>query len=152
MITQSTADAVARARARGAPVVAVGTTTARALESAADPARPGHVRAASEETRLLIQPGYAFRVVDALFTNFHLPCSTLLAMVTAFGGGPSAAMDSGPRDRSATIGKRRDFPRAGIGMASCSAGRLSLPRLIEFRRSHSYRTSSSTLHRLGSSQ
>jgi S-adenosylmethionine:tRNA ribosyltransferase-isomerase len=85
-ITQSTADAVARARARGAPVVAIGTTTARALESAAHPTLPGHVRATSEETRLLIQPGYAFRVVDALFTNFHLPCSTLLAMVTAFGG------------------------------------------------------------------
>lgn len=85
-ITQSTADAVARARARGAPVVAVGTTTARALESGADPARRGHVRAASEETRLLIQPGYTWRVVDTLFTNFHLPSSTLLAMVTAFGG------------------------------------------------------------------
>jgi S-adenosylmethionine:tRNA ribosyltransferase-isomerase len=85
-ITQSTADAVARARARGAPVVAVGTTTARALESAADRGRPGHVRATSEETRLLIQPGYAWQVVDTLFTNFHLPCSTLLAMVTAFGG------------------------------------------------------------------
>jgi S-adenosylmethionine:tRNA ribosyltransferase-isomerase len=77
---------VARARARGAPVVAIGTTTARALESAADPAHPGQVRATSNETRLLIQPGYAWRVVDTLFTNFHLPCSTLLAMVTAFGG------------------------------------------------------------------
>ncbi len=57
-VTQSTADAVASARARGAPVVAVGTTTVRALESAADPTRPGHVRATSDETRLLIQPGY----------------------------------------------------------------------------------------------
>jgi S-adenosylmethionine:tRNA ribosyltransferase-isomerase len=85
-ITQSTADAVARARARGAPIVAIGTTTARALESAADPTHPGHVRATSDETRLLIQPGYPWRVVDTLFTNFHLPCSTLLAMVTAFGG------------------------------------------------------------------
>lgn len=79
-------DAVERARARGAPVIAVGTTTVRALESAADPERPGHVVPVSAETRLLIQPGYAFRVVDQLFTNFHLPRSTLLAMVCAFGG------------------------------------------------------------------
>ncbi len=86
VISQSTADAIARARARGSPVVAVGTTTARALESGADPERPGHVRVASEETRLLIQPGYAWRVVDALLTNFHLPRSTLLALVCSFGG------------------------------------------------------------------
>jgi len=85
-VTQSTADAIANARALGAPVFAVGTTTARALESAADPARPGHVRALSDETRLLIQPGHDWRVVDGLFTNFHLPRSTLLALVCAFGG------------------------------------------------------------------
>ena len=85
-VTQSTADAIASARARNAPVIAVGTTTVRALESAADPLRPGHVRAVNEETRLLIQPGYDWRVVDGLFTNFHLPRSTLLAMVCAFGG------------------------------------------------------------------
>ena len=86
VISQSTADAIAGARARGAPVVAVGTTTVRALESAADPERPGHVRAVNGETRLLIQPGYRFRVVDVLLTNFHLPRSTLLALVCAFGG------------------------------------------------------------------
>lgn len=78
--------AIAAARDRGAPVVAVGTTAVRALESAADPARPGHVRASAGETRLLIQPGYRFRVVDALMTNFHLPRSTLLALVFAFAG------------------------------------------------------------------
>jgi S-adenosylmethionine:tRNA ribosyltransferase-isomerase len=77
---------VAAARARGAPVVAIGTTVVRALESAADPAAPGHVRPFQGETRLLIQPGYAFRVVDALFTNFHQPKSTLLALVAAFAG------------------------------------------------------------------
>src|SRR5262249_47955395 len=77
---------VARARERGAPVVAIGTTAVRALESAADPERPGHVRPFRGETRLLIQPGYAFRVVDALFTNFHQPKSTLLALVAAFAG------------------------------------------------------------------
>ncbi len=85
-VSQSTADAIASARARGAPVVAIGTTTVRALESAADPDRPGQVRPSSGETRLLIQPGYAWRVVDALLTNFHLPRSTLLALVCAFGG------------------------------------------------------------------
>jgi S-adenosylmethionine:tRNA ribosyltransferase-isomerase len=84
VVTQATVDAVARARARGAPVVAVGTTTVRALESAADPARPGHLRAFDGDTRLLIQPGYSWAVVDALLTNFHLPRSTLLAMVCAF--------------------------------------------------------------------
>ncbi len=77
---------VERARARNAPVVAIGTTVVRALESAADPERPGHVRPFRGETRLLIQPGYAFRVVDALFTNFHQPRSTLLALVAAFAG------------------------------------------------------------------
>jgi S-adenosylmethionine:tRNA ribosyltransferase-isomerase len=78
--------AVAEARARSAPVVAVGTTVVRALESARDPDRPGHVLAGSRETRLLIQPGYSFGVVDALLTNFHAPRSTLLALVGAFIG------------------------------------------------------------------
>jgi S-adenosylmethionine:tRNA ribosyltransferase-isomerase len=86
IVLQSTADAVAGARSRGAPVVAVGTTTARALESAADPLRPGHVLASDSETRLLVQPGYRWRIVDGLLTNFHLPRSTLLALVCALGG------------------------------------------------------------------
>lgn len=87
-ITRNTARAIARARERGAPVVAVGTTVVRALESAADPDREGHVLPMSGDTRLLIQPGYRFRVVDMLLTNFHLPKSTLLAMVCAFAGTP----------------------------------------------------------------
>jgi len=78
--------AVAAARDRGAPVVAVGTTVVRALESAADPKAPGHVRCLRGETQLLIQPGYRFSVVDALLTNFHVPRSTLLALVSAFAG------------------------------------------------------------------
>jgi S-adenosylmethionine:tRNA ribosyltransferase-isomerase len=78
--------AVARARQRGAPVLAVGTTVVRALESAKDEERPGHVRPCAEETRILIQPGYRFAVVDRLLTNFHLPKSTLLALVSAFAG------------------------------------------------------------------
>lgn len=85
-VSDALADAVAAARERGAPVVAVGTTAVRSLESAADPARDGRVRACSGETRLLIQPGHRFRVVDALLTNFHLPKSTLIALVSAFAG------------------------------------------------------------------
>jgi S-adenosylmethionine:tRNA ribosyltransferase-isomerase len=85
-VSGETAACIDRARARGAPVVAVGTTVVRALESAADPERLGAVRALSGETQLLIQPGHRFRVVDALVTNFHLPGSTLLALVYAFGG------------------------------------------------------------------
>jgi S-adenosylmethionine:tRNA ribosyltransferase-isomerase len=79
-------DAVARARARNAPVVAIGTTVVRALESAADAEFPGRVRPFRGQTRLLIQPGYSFSVVDALLTNFHQPRSTLLALVSAFAG------------------------------------------------------------------
>lgn len=82
---------IASARGRSAPVVAVGTTVVRALESARDPYRPGHVRALEGETRLLVQPGYQFGVVDALLTNFHAPRSTLLALVSAFAGPRRAA-------------------------------------------------------------
>lgn len=85
-VPPSTVEAIARARDRGSPVVAVGTTVVRALESAADPERLGFVLPKSGETRLLIQPGYVFRVVDALLTNFHLPRSTLLSLVFAFAG------------------------------------------------------------------
>jgi S-adenosylmethionine:tRNA ribosyltransferase-isomerase len=85
-VSAALGDAVARARARGGPVVAVGTTVVRALESAANPDAPGLVQPRSELTRLLIQPGYRFRVVDALLTNFHAPRSTLLALVSAFAG------------------------------------------------------------------
>lgn len=81
-----TARQIEEARARHAPVVAVGTTSVRALESAADPERPGCVLPGTGNTRLLIQPGYQFRVVDALLTNFHLPKSTLLALVAAMAG------------------------------------------------------------------
>lgn len=80
------ASQIRAARARNAPVVAVGTTVVRALESAADAGRAGEVRPFQGSTRLLIQPGYRFRVVDALLTNFHQPRSTLLALVSAFAG------------------------------------------------------------------
>lgn len=77
---------IANARARGGKIVAIGTTVVRALESARDEDRPGHVRTLSGSTDLLIQPGYRFSVVDRLLTNFHQPRSTLLALVSAFAG------------------------------------------------------------------
>ena len=82
-IPQSTVDAIAAARAAGGRVVAVGTTALRALESAA---AAGELRAGAAETRLFIVPGYRFRVVERLVTNFHLPRSTLLMLVSAFAG------------------------------------------------------------------
>lgn len=85
-ISPALVDAVARARHRNKPVIAIGTTAVRALESAACPEREGHVQPKRGSTRLLIQPGYSFRVVDSLLTNFHLPRSTLLALVAAFAG------------------------------------------------------------------
>lgn len=84
-VSAALAAAVQRARARGAPVMAIGTTVVRALESAAADGE-GLIRECAEETRILIQPGYRFRVVDRLLTNFHLPKSTLLALVCAFAG------------------------------------------------------------------
>jgi len=75
--------AVDAARRRGGRVVAVGTTVVRALESAA---AGGELEPFSGETQLFITPGYRFRVTDALLTNFHLPASTLLMLVSAFGG------------------------------------------------------------------
>lgn len=85
-VSRALASAIARTRERGGKVLAIGTTVVRALESARDPQRPGHVRPCAGETRLLIQPGYGFGVVDRLLTNFHLPKSTLLALVCAFAG------------------------------------------------------------------
>lgn len=85
-IGEALAEQVSEIRREGGRVVAVGTTVVRALESASEPARPGHVRAGSGVTQLLIQPGYRFRIVDALLTNFHQPRSTLLALVAAFVG------------------------------------------------------------------
>jgi S-adenosylmethionine:tRNA ribosyltransferase-isomerase len=82
-VSPALVEAVAATRARGGRVVAVGTTVARALESSA---AAGELAAGSGDTRLFITPGYAFRVVDALITNFHLPESTLLMLVAAFAG------------------------------------------------------------------
>ena len=78
------ARAVGRARQEGGRVVAVGTTTVRTLEAAA--AADGGVRPGEAETGLFITPGYRFRVVDALITNFHAPRTSLIALVAAFAG------------------------------------------------------------------
>jgi len=76
--------AIDATRARGGRVVAVGTTSLRALESASD--EQGRLREGESGTRLFITPGYRFKVVDLLLTNFHLPESTLLMLVSAFAG------------------------------------------------------------------
>ncbi|MGZ8993002.1 MAG: tRNA preQ1(34) S-adenosylmethionine ribosyltransferase-isomerase QueA [Burkholderiaceae bacterium] len=84
-IPEPAAQAVNAARAAGRRVVAVGTTSLRALESAARGLEPA-VLAGAAETALFITPGYRFRIVDLLLTNFHLPKSTLLMLVSAFAG------------------------------------------------------------------
>lgn len=75
-----------RARSRGGRVIAIGTTVVRALESAARAAQSGRLEPFCGDTELFILPGYRFRAVDALITNFHLPRSTLLMLVCAFAG------------------------------------------------------------------
>jgi len=83
-VPRATADAIAETRASGGRVIACGTTVTRALEAAAGP--DGHVRPGAGATDLFIRPGYRFRIVDGLVTNFHLPRSTLLVLVAAFAG------------------------------------------------------------------
>jgi S-adenosylmethionine:tRNA ribosyltransferase-isomerase len=85
-VPAATADAVRRTRAAGGRVVAVGTTTVRALEASAAASDDGLPRPGAARTDLLIAPGYLVRVVDVLLTNFHLPRSTLLALVSALAG------------------------------------------------------------------
>ena len=82
-IPEATVAAIAETRSRNGRVIAVGTTSLRALESAA---RDGELRCGKRETDIFITPGYRFKVVDRLITNFHLPKSTLLMLVSAFAG------------------------------------------------------------------
>jgi S-adenosylmethionine:tRNA ribosyltransferase-isomerase len=83
-IPLETADKIGAAKREGRRVIAVGTTTTRALESAAEASRS--VTAGDLRAGVFIVPGFRFRVVDAMLTNFHLPRSTLLMLVSAFAG------------------------------------------------------------------
>jgi S-adenosylmethionine:tRNA ribosyltransferase-isomerase len=88
-VPRSACDAIAAARARKGRVIAVGTTAVRCLETAA---QGGSLKPFSGDSRIFIYPPYQFRVVDAMITNFHLPESTLLMLVSAFAGrGPMLA-------------------------------------------------------------
>ena len=84
LVTAETAVALNETRARGGRLIAVGTTSLRLLESAA--AEDGTIRPFADETSIFITPGYRFRTADALMTNFHLPRSTLMMLVSAFAG------------------------------------------------------------------
>jgi len=84
VVSEATAEALNKVRARGGRIVSVGTTSLRLLESAAD--KDGIIQPWSGATDIFITPGYAFRAVDALMTNFHLPRSTLFMLVSAFAG------------------------------------------------------------------
>lgn len=117
IVGDDVAEAVSRARSRGAPIVALGTTVVRALESAIDPERPRHVRATSGMTRLLLQPGDPIHIADRMLTNFHLPRSTLLALVGAFSG-----LDRIKAAYAEAITKRYRFYSYGDAMLLSRAG------------------------------
>ena len=87
-VSEEVAEKINAAKKAGKKVVAVGTTTIRTLESAAD--ENGEVRAGSRWTNIFIYPGYKFKVVDKLITNFHLPKSTLLMLISAIMGRENA--------------------------------------------------------------
>ena len=108
VIPQETVDAIAATRAAGGRVIAVGTTSMRALEAAA---QDGPLEAGSGETEIFILPGFHFQVVDALITNFHLPKSTLMMLVSAFAG-----MDSIRRAYAHAVEQRYRFFSYGDAM------------------------------------
>ena len=85
-VPQDVVDAVLAAKARGSRVVAVGTTSVRSLESAAQAAKSELIEPFFGDTQIFIYPGYQYKVIDALVTNFHLPESTLIMLVSAFAG------------------------------------------------------------------
>ena len=84
MISEEAAEKINAAKARGGRVICVGTTSCRTIESAAD--EEGHLKACSGWTEIFIYPGYTFKVLDGLITNFHLPESTLIMLVSALAG------------------------------------------------------------------
>ena len=83
-ISQEAADKINTAKDKGGRIICVGTTSARTLESAAD--EGGHLKACSGNTEIFIYPGYRFKILDCLLTNFHLPESTLIMLVSALAG------------------------------------------------------------------
>jgi S-adenosylmethionine:tRNA ribosyltransferase-isomerase len=107
-VPPETVEAIERARANSRRVMAVGTTSLRALETAA---ASGQLKPGYGETKLFVIPGYDFRVVDRLLTNFHLPKSTLLMLVSAFGG-----MDNIRRAYHHAIAERYRFFSYGDAM------------------------------------
>jgi S-adenosylmethionine:tRNA ribosyltransferase-isomerase len=114
VIPEATAAAIARAKREGRPVLAVGTTVVRTLEAAAD--AQGQLEPSAGSTAIFIYPPYRFRVVDALLTNFHLPRSTLLALVMAFAGETTTR-----RAYQAAIAERYRFFSYGDAMLIQSA-------------------------------
>ena len=113
-VPQATVDAIEGARNKGGRVLAVGTTTLRALETAA---AGGELMPGRGDTRLFVLPGFRFRVVERLLTNFHLPKSTLLMLVSAFGG-----MDNVRRAYRHAIEQRYRFYSYGDAMLIERAG------------------------------
>ncbi|MBE6888871.1 MAG: tRNA preQ1(34) S-adenosylmethionine ribosyltransferase-isomerase QueA [Ruminococcaceae bacterium] len=85
-VPEETAEKIAECKARGGRVIAVGTTSCRTLESAAGMSESGEIIACSADTGIFIYPGYKFKAIDGLITNFHLPESTLIMLVSAFMG------------------------------------------------------------------
>ncbi len=85
-IPEETAKKIAECKARGGRVIAVGTTSCRTLESAANMSENGEITACAADTGIFIYPGYTFKAIDGLITNFHLPESTLIMLVSAFMG------------------------------------------------------------------
>jgi len=83
-VPQTTADKINQAKKEGRPILAVGTTSVRTLESACD--KNGTVKAGTSSTHIFMYPGYKFKVIDQMFTNFHTPESTLIMLVSAFAG------------------------------------------------------------------
>ncbi len=83
-VPQTTADKINQAKKEGRPILAVGTTSVRTLESACD--ENGAVKAGTSSTHIFMYPGYKFKVIDQMFTNFHTPESTLIMLVSAFAG------------------------------------------------------------------
>lgn len=85
-VPQEVVDAVLACKARGNRVIAVGTTSVRSLESAAAASKQALIAPFFDDTQIFIYPGYHYQVIDALITNFHLPESTLIMLVSAFAG------------------------------------------------------------------